>query len=236
MMKLKIMKDNSAIEKTHCVFCGKIFQRETSLEKHLCERKRRYLNKDDPASRIAYQAWLDFFERNTQNKKKTLLDFVKSSYYNAFYKFGKYCVDVKCIQPIMYLRWLNDNKIRVDEWAKDIYYDRFLKEYLRIENPYDALARSIETITEYAKKYNVQINDFLRYGNHNVICHLITNGKISPWIIYNSNSGIEFLENLQEGLKLSIIDYVDPEKWALIFYRNKDDVKQIKQILSKGNF
>lgn len=237
MMTLKNTKKLTVTEKFQCRFCDKLFQRETSLDKHCCEKKRRFQNKDEPAARLAFQAWLDFYKTNTSyTKQKTFLDFVRSNYYNAFYKFGKYCVDIKCIQPLLYLKWLNDNKVRVDDWAKDTHYDKFLKEYLRHEDPYDALARSIENLIEYAERDNIQINDYLRYGNHNVICHLITNGKISPWLLYNSASGIQFLDGLSEGLKISIFEYIDPEKWALIFHRNNETVKQIRSLLSEGKY
>jgi hypothetical protein len=236
-MKLKNMKENTVIEKFQCRFCDKEFKRETSLEKHMCSKKIRFQEKNEPASRIAFQAWTDFYKTNAAySKQKTYMDFIKSAYYNAFIKFGKYCVDVKCVNPMFYYKWLIDNKIRIDDWAKDTYYDRYLAEYLRFEDPYDALTRSITNIVRYAEIENVQPNDYLRYGNHNKICHLISSGKISPWILYNSSSGIHFLENIQEGLQKTILDYIDPEKWALIFHRNKEVVNNIQDILQTGNY
>lgn len=237
MMKLQTTNNNTETEKFQCRFCDKQFKRENSLETHSCERKRRFQAKDEPASRIAFQAWLDFYKNNVSyTKQKNYLDFIKSSYYNAFYKFGKYCVDVKCVQPIFYHKWLVDNKVRVDDWAKDTWYDKYLKEFLRQEDPYDALARSIENIVDYAEKAGVQVNDYFRYGNHNAICHHIVTGRISPWILYHSDSGLEFLDSINDGLKLNIIEYIDPEKWALIFHRNTETVAQIKEILTAGKY
>ena len=68
---LKTTKKTSEIKSEFsCEFCNRSFQRETTMIKHLCENKRRWQDKDQPGNRIGYQAWLNFYAKNTGTKKK----------------------------------------------------------------------------------------------------------------------------------------------------------------------
>lgn len=220
-----------------CDFCGKNFQREETIFKHLCEAKRRHQNKDLPGNRIGFQTWLEFYRRNSLSKKqKTYNEFAKSAYYIAFVKFGNYCIDIKCISINRYTDWLLSNNIKLDNWCSDSVYDKFLIEYLRKEDPMDAIARSIETTIEYAKNEGINSNDYLRYGNKNRICSLIVNGKISPLMLYQSKSGITLLENLDPTQQTMVYDYINPEQWTLKFKRDPDSANQISNLLNQAGY
>ena len=88
-MKSKNTKKNSAT-KFGCDFCGRSFQKETTIDKHLCENKRRWGDKDLKGNRIGFQAWLNFYVHNTTSKKqKTYL--VLLVYKNTIYEKYSYC-------------------------------------------------------------------------------------------------------------------------------------------------
>ena len=236
MQTLNSMKE---IQETNhvCGFCDKKFQREQSLFKHMCETKRRVYDKDKPGNRIAFQCWSLFYSKNTNSRKqKTFLDFAKSSYYLAFTKFGNYCVDIHVINVPRFMDWLLDNKIPIDRWTSDQIYTQYLIYYLKEEDPLDAIARSIETTIKLSEPENILAQDVLRYGNKNRLCYVITTGKISPWMLYHSASGIEFLESLNEPQQMMIFDYINPEQWTLKFRRNKDMVEQVKEYLRLGGY
>lgn len=241
LLQTKISKNTKKASATKsefsCEFCGRGFQRETTMIKHLCENKRRWQDRELPGNRIGFQSWIRFYAKNTATKKqKTYLDFAKSAYYLAFVKFGHYCVNIKCLNVNRYADWLLSNQIKIDSWCSDTNYDRFLIDYLKQEDSLDAIARSIETTIDHAKEANIQSKDYLRYGNRNRICHLIVAGKISPWMMFQSESGVEFLENLDESQQKMVIDYINPEQWALKFKRNPEAVNQVKELLKQAGY
>ena len=236
--KSKNTKGNS-VTKTEfsCEFCNRSFQRETTMMKHLCENKRRWQDKDQPGNRIGFQAWVEFYKKNTASKKpKTYVDFTKSAYYIAFVKFGHYCVDLKCINVTRYADWLLKNQIKIDSWCSDTNYTKFLIEHLKSEDPLDAIARSIETTMTIAKDSGIETKDCLRYANRNKLAYAVTTGKISPWMLYQSESGVEFLSNLDDSQQKMIIDYINPEQWAIKFRRNNEMVTQVKELLNAAGY
>lgn len=237
MMKLSNTKKTSETVKYQCEFCNREFLRETTIFKHVCEQKRRWNEKDNPGNRIGFLSWHRFYIKNIPSKKNLgHLEFIKSPYYIAFVKFGNYCVDAKVLNVTVFIDWLLKNQIKIDNWYSDTVYNKFLIEYLREEDPLDAVKRSVETTIDLAEKEGIMSNDVLRYGNRNRICHNIVNGKISPWVLYQSKSGVEFMDTLDSTQVKMVIDYIDPEKWALKFHREPDNVKQVKELLTIAGY
>lgn len=222
---------NEDIEKK-CDHCGRTFIRSSTLLKHICEQKRRWMDKDTPSSRIGYSAWLQFYAQcQPTRKKKDHLAFIKSPYYIAFVKFGSYCVDIKAISVQSYVEYLLKNNVQIDNWTSDRVYTKYLLEFLKQENCMDAVKRSIEHLLELANDENISLSDSFKYLNSNKLCQLIVNGKISPWILYQSKTGVEFLAKLNSDQTTLIFDYIDPERWNIKFKRDSDSVAEVKNLL-----
>lgn len=61
---------------------------------------------------------------------------------------------------------------------------------------------------------------------------MITMGRISPWVLYHSASGKDFLSKLDTTQTNMIIDYIDPQKWNIKFKREAEDITEVKQLLN----
>lgn len=239
MKTLKTTKSRSETAKTSvkCDFCQKSFAREQSLITHMCETKRRWKDRDLPGNRIGFQVFVQFYDTNTLTRKqRTYMDFAKSAYYGAFVKFGTYCAEIKCVSVMKFTDWLLKNQKPLDKWATDSLYNQFLVRHLRDEDPMDALARSIETTIALSEQAGIKSSDCLRYANVNRIVMNIVNGKISPWMLYQCVSGIEFLEKIDSTQQKMILEYIDPEQWALKFMRNPESVAEVKSLLHTAGY
>jgi len=83
-----------------CEYCGTGYMREKTLVAHMCEPKRRWLQKDEKRVRYGFYAFQRFYTLSAGTKKeKTYADFVGSSYYNAFVKFGSFLNNVRPLYP-----------------------------------------------------------------------------------------------------------------------------------------
>jgi len=220
-----------------CNYCKKDFVKETSMAVHMCEPKRRRLEKDERGVQLGFQAYIKFYETMQGSAKlKTFEDFAESAYYKAFVKFGRYCLVIRAINPARFMDWLLKNNKKLDRWCSDQLYTEYLIEYVRIENVDDALARSIEWSIAWAEEHDAPAQDCLRYGNTNTICYALTSGRISPWCIYNSDSGIEFLSSLTEDQIAMIWSYIESDVWQKKFRDYPADVEYVKDILKKAGW
>lgn len=228
------MNENLVIE-NRCDHCKKTFVKPGTLLKHMCEPKRRWMDKDKPANRIAYMSWSKFYQQyQPRSKKKEYVDFTSSPYYGAFIKYGSYCVDVGVVNPLMYIDWLLKEKVSIDNWTSDRVYDRYLIEYSRLEDSMDAVKRSVDTLLQFAETENIKVGDVLRYSNANKICHKIVSGKLSPWLLFNSESGQYFLSTLNSGQTEMIFEYINPDIWNIKFKREVENVTQVRNLLKEA--
>jgi hypothetical protein len=229
------MNEKVATEEFRCEHCNRTFVKSGTLLKHLCEPKRRWMDRDRPSNRIAYLAWSKFYQQyQPRSKKKEYRDFSSSAYYGAFVKFGSYCVDVSVVNPLMYSDWLLKEKVSVDNWANDRHYGRYLIEYTRLEDGMDAVKRSVETLLKFSEEDNLQLGDVLKFTNANKLCHKIVSGKISPWLLFNSDSGRDFLSTLNSGQTEMIFEYINPDIWNIKFKRDSETVSNVRDLLKQA--
>jgi hypothetical protein len=167
-----------------CQYCKKDFVKENSLTVHSCEPRRRRQEQHEPGVRLGFNSYIKFYELTQGSARlKTHDDFCDSPYYKAFVKFGRYCVDIRAINPARFIEWVLKQNKKIDHWCRDAVYTEYLLDYLRVENVNDALARAMEFGIDWAEKTGHPAEDCLRYGNGNAMVYAVTAGRISPWVL-----------------------------------------------------
>ena len=182
---------------------------------------------------LGLRAYVLFYEM-MQRKAQTYADFVKSPYYNAFVKFGRYLIGIRAIEVDKYIRWLLTNNKKLDYWATDKMYAEWLPNQLQNENVQDALERGMTEMQRFAEEHKELKNgytDYFRYGNANRIMHHITSGRTSPWVVYNCDTGVEFLSRLTEEQVKIIMPVIDPDFWSKKFAKYPEDQEWAREIL-----
>jgi len=218
-----------------CVFCGRAFSKESTISKHLCEQGRRFKQKSEKHVMIGFQAYIKFYEISQPGpKQKTYEEFAKSPYYLALVRFGQYTLDVKCFNALAYATWLITNSCPIDKWNSDKIYTAFLQEWITVEDHYDAASRTLGAMADWADEKESVFNHYFHYATSSRIINDISNGRISPWVIYNSKSGPEWLETLTPE-ELSIIwTWINSDKWKNIFLKHPDRQVAIVDLLQKA--
>ncbi len=197
-----------------CTYCGKEFAKERTLQVHLCEPKRRYLQKDEKWVVNAFMVFQRFYEIPQHNSKpKTYDDFVKSAYYNAFVKFGRFIMHINPLYPDKYIEFVLRSKIKLDHWARDDLYETYLIEALKSEPVESALQRSITTMMDWANEQNAQWSDYFRLVNTNRAVQHIQQGKISPWLLLGCNAGKKMLKSFNDEQLQMIERFINPSFW-----------------------
>jgi hypothetical protein len=234
---LTIVKPEETKSKFTCAYCKKEFAKETSIAAHMCEPKRRYISRDEAGVRLGLQSYIRFYETAAGSaSNKTFETFAESAYYRAFVKFGRYCVDIRAINPPRLIDWLLKNRKKIDHWCSDRVYTEYLLHYLQTEAVDDALTRAIEYSMTWHETTGHPAHDCLRYGNSNATCHAIASGRVSPWVIYNSESGQKFLSGLDPTQVAMIWSYIDSDVWQKRFRDRSEDQAYAQEILTKAGW
>ena len=218
-----------------CKYCNKTYSKESTLAAHLCEPKRRVQQESETGVQFGLRAYERFYEMTQGSAcNKDYADFCKSPYYNAFVKFGRYCVDIRAINFMNFCEWLLQNNKKIDHWTKDKLYQEWMLPYVKREQAQDALERGVKEMLGYCEEHPELKNgvaDYFRYANSNRICHHISTGRVSAWLVFNCDSGVDFLDTLNEEQLQIIYPYIDPEYWQRRFIDFVADTEWVKQAL-----
>jgi hypothetical protein len=212
--------------------------RETTLAAHLCEPKRRYQQENEVGVQLGFKSYLKFYEITQGSAKlKTYEDFANSSYYLAFVRYGRLLVDIRAVNSTSYTEWLLKNNKKLDHWCKDQLYTEWLYQYLRKESVQDAIERALKEMQLYADNETKLQNNFANYfklGSSNLISKHISDGRISPWVVYNSSSGIDWLNRANPDQLKIVMTAIDPDFWQQKFRDYVADTEWCKDVLSRA--
>ena len=217
-----------------CQFCNHGYSRESTLQTHVCEPKRRAMAQKEKHVIIAFDAFNRYFKANRM-PGKTYEEFCKSNYYNGFIKFGSYVNNVNPLYPNKYIDFVISSGVKLDKWTSPSLYDKYVVDLIRTENVETALTRSVNHMVSWAENNNTEWNNYFDNVSLGRATYDIQDGKISPWLLLNSTKGKALLQRLDDN-QLSIINAViNPIFWMRKFKKTPHDVALVKKIVQEGN-
>jgi len=217
-----------------CVHCNKSFMKDKTLVAHMCERKRRALQKDEKRVQAGFMAFNRFWQL-TQNAKqpKTYDNFADSSYYNAFVKFGSFINNVNPLYPDKFVDYVIKSGVKLDHWCRDELYERYLFDMLKTEPVESAVQRTLQNMMEWGDANNANYAHYFNYVSLNKAVHDILNGKISFWMILNSTPGKTMISNMSDEQLVMIAPVFDVPHWMKKFKQSPADVALVQEICAE---
>jgi hypothetical protein len=215
-----------------CEYCQKEFAKEKTLAVHVCEQKRRYLNRNEKhvqTGLLTFQKFYDFAQKG--KSKKTFDDFAQSPYYTAFVKFGSFLVNTNPIYPEMFIEYVIKSGVKLDHWCRDELYYSYISELIKNEPADGAVQRSITAMMDWSESNSAQWEHYFAYVNLNRATHDIKEGLISPWLILNTKAGKEMLQRMNDEQLEIIGPIIDPQYWLRRFKSLPADIELIKDVI-----
>ena len=227
-------KSKSKQSNFKCTHCGKSFVKESTFMVHVCEKKRRFLAKNERHVQFGFLTYQKFYEL-TQNikKPKTFEEFINSQYYTAFVKFGSFMSNTKPIYPERFIEFVVKSGVKVDRWCRDEIYETYITELIKVEPADGAIQRAIKTMMDWADKNDAQWTHYFKYASPNKLTHDIKEGLISPWLILNCKSGKSALTKLNDE-QLNIVEpIINPAFWLNKFRTLPADTELIYTVIEE---
>jgi len=185
-------------------------------------------------SRLGFRTFQRFYELNVKAKKpKSQEEFINSSYYIDFVKFGNHLALLRPIYAEQFIDFVIMNKIKLKDWTKDFVYELYVEDLSKKEPAASATDRTITEIMEWCDKNNIPFKDFFFSVSANEGAYLIKTGKISPWVLYLSATGEELVSRFNEDHSKMIGDIIEPGFWMKKFKKANDDVEYIRGLLEQ---
>ena len=197
-----------------CKYCGTGYTREKTLAVHMCEKKRRHMQKDEKRVQLGYLTFNRFYQLCQKFEgNKTYEEFCDSPYYNAFVKFGSFLNNVRPLYPDKYIDYVVTSGVKLDHWCRDELYEKYALNLILKESVETALERSIKTMMDWSEEKEAPWQHYFSYVSLNRACQDIKDGKVSPWLILNTKSGKEMLAKFSDEQLQLTARYISPEFW-----------------------
>lgn len=219
-----------------CIHCNSKFVKEKTLTVHMCEPKRRFFAKNERHVQMGFLAYNRFFQLNQKNDiNKTYENFIQSPYYTAFVKFGSFLSNVNPLYPEKFIDYIVTSGVKLDYWCNESLYEKYILKLIKTESVETALQRSIATMMDWADNYDSLWNHYFLYVSTNRASFNIKDGKISPWLLLNSENGKKMLASFSDEQLDGISAIIDPNFWINTFRTNKEDLDLVRQVIKESN-
>ena len=117
------------------------------------------------------------------------------------------------------------------DWRKDFVYESFLQELMNKEPADRALERTLLTMSEWANANGTTFDKFFEEVTTNEATHIIRAGRISPWVLYLSESAGSLLGRMSSEQGVMIQEIINPNIWKGRFHNKPDDVQFVLEVL-----
>jgi hypothetical protein len=218
-----------------CKYCGTKFHKESTLQTHLCVKKRRHIDLNSSGSRFGFRTFQRFYEITANSKKlKTTDDFINSPYYIEFVKFGNHLATLRPVYLEQFIDFVIRNGVKLKDWTKDFVYDTYIEDLVKREPAVSATERTITDIMDWCEKNNSEFKYFFENVSANEAAYMIRTGRISPWVLYLCATGGDLMNRFNEDHAKMIGSIIDPGFWMKKFKKNDEDVEYIKNLLEQA--
>ncbi len=218
-----------------CEHCKRTFSAEKTLLAHACEQKNRWLAKDDKHVRIGLIAFQKFYQLSMRVKKiKSYDDFMSSSYYVGFCRFGKHVININAIEPEGFIEYLIKMQVKLPDWCSDGWYEAWVRELAKKEDPMKAIERNILLMEAWALDSGETWQEFFRKVPPALATKWIRSGRISPWLLYARGVGEQLFTRMSDEQLVLVKEWINPLFWFDKIKTHKDDMQTIETILKEA--
>jgi hypothetical protein len=184
------------------------------------------MHKDDPETITGFVAFDMFYRYGMKSTPRKFEDFAGSKFYSSFVKFGSYCVNVGVIDVDTYIHWLIKNGVKLNKWASDEIYMKFVQYYLKKER----VERALERFVIHASK-TTYFDTFWETASGYLIASWVETGKISPWVIMCSDRAKAAISKMNKEQLDKVAANLDVDFWVRKIQKNPSDEKWVREII-----
>lgn len=184
---------------------------------------------------MAFVVFKKFYDTNFRSmKQRTYEDFMESTHFTAFAKFGKYLLDIQAINPEAFVEFLLKAQVPMKNWTMPFVYEQYVRELNKKESAENAMERNILLMQQWETDSGMPWTEFFKQVSPNLATAYIRSGRLSPWVLYTASTSNELLERMSEEQLKMIEQYVDPRFWQRKFEEQPDDVTFIRELLKEA--
>jgi len=203
--------------KYRCTFCNRDFKRKTWFEKHMCDKKQRFIDSNNITVIRAHRLF-NHWQRRTgllrSGKMKNMEDFCKSPFYSAFVKLADFSSQEYVVSSYKYVDWLVDHNIPEKDWYREDRLEQF-REYVRkTEDPESQVETTIKNIAVWCEDHRIEQVEFFSSITPGQALNMVRENRLSPWVLLGYERCLdELVARFSGELEFALDDHINLSYW-----------------------
>lgn len=220
-----------------CTFCEREFVRKTWFEKHLCEKKKRFLDRNNITVIKAHRLF-NHWQRRTgllrRSNVKTMEEFCKSPFYGAFVRLSEFTASEYVVSGFKYIDWLVDNDVPEKQWCNPRDLDDY-RAYLRdSEEPETQAETSCKNIRVWCADNGVTMPEFFRSITPGQALNMVRENKLSPWVMMGYQPCIdELVSRFGDEMLFTLNEHINVPYWLDKVDTEADNVAKVRELVDE---
>lgn len=226
-------------KRLYCTFCEKDFKRKSWFDKHMCDKKRRFLARNNISTIQAHRLfnhWQKKLRLLRQGKTKTVEEFCKSPYYNLFIKLAEFTDKNHVVSSYQYLDWLIDQEIPEKGWCDPRDLSKYHRHVRAIEDPEVQVSTTIKSIETWCKDNDVDVPaEFFKRVTPGQALNMVRDNRLSPWVLFGYERSLNELMSRFDGTEalFALHDHINVTYWANKVQRDKDECEMVQSLCTE---
>lgn len=227
-------------KKFKCPFCDKGFNRKSWYERHNCDTKKKFTEKNNIQNIRAlqlYNYWISL-ERLSKRNEKTMEQFLDKKnvrIYKLFKRLADFTRDNYVVSAFKYLEWLCAHGVKSRRWTNRLNLDMYREFLRRNEEPAQQVQTSVENIKVWCRENNTPMEKFFSAVNPNQAIALIKQNKILPWVLFGYDRAIEQLViRLPSETLYTLDDFIQIAYWMEKIKKDPKTTESVQKLCDQA--
>ena len=220
-----------------CTFCRRDFVRKTWYEKHMCDKKQRFMDRNNitviNAHRL-FNHWQQRAKLMRRGREKTIEEYCKSPMFGAFKRLAEFTTSEYVVSGFKYVDWLVDNKIPEAKWCNPRDLDDY-RAYLRAtEEPQKQAETSCKNIRVWCTDNGISMPEFFTTISPGQALNMVRENKLSPWVLLGYQPCVDGLTSrFKPELLFTLNEHINVPYWLEKTEADTDGVAKVNEVLTE---
>lgn len=220
-----------------CTFCRRDFVRKTWYEKHMCDKKQRFMDRNNitviKAHRL-FNHWQQRAKLMRRGREKTIEEYCKSPMFGAFKRLAEFTTSEYVVSGFKYVDWLVDNKIPEAKWCNPRDLDDY-RAYLRAtEEPQKQAETSCKNIRVWCTDNGISMPEFFTTISPGQALNMVRENKLSPWVLLGYQPCVDGLTSrFKPELLFTLNEHINVPYWLEKTEADTDGVAKVNEVLTE---
>jgi hypothetical protein len=223
--------------KYKCSFCRRGFVRKTWYEKHMCDKKKRFLDRNNIMV-IKAHGLFNHWQQQTgmlrRGQKKSFDDFCKSPFFGAFKRLAEFTTNEYVVSGFKYIDWLVENKIPEAKWCNPRDLGDY-RVYLRAtEEPEKQAETTCKNIRAWCADNGIEMPEFFATITPGQALNMVRENKLSPWVLLGYQPCVDALTSrFKQEMLFTLNDHINVPYWLEKTEQDTDGMDKVNEVLTE---